>query len=66
MEEMATVQEQETFDKEIDRLAALQGIDCQLKDREEQAISLASAADGFEADLARQREALALLYPGAG
>lgn len=60
-ERMATVEEQETFDKEIDRLAALQEIDCQLKDKEEQVISLASAADGFEADLARQREVLAKL-----
>ncbi len=52
---------EQTFDAEIDRLAALQEIDCQIKDKADRAALLTGEADSFEAELARQQQGVAQL-----
>ena len=49
------------FESDIDRLAALQQLDCQLKEKMEQVGDLVGGADRFEAELTRQRVAVAAL-----
>jgi hypothetical protein len=48
-------------ESDIDRLAALQQLDCQLKEKLEQVGELVGNADQFEAELARKRAAVAAL-----
>jgi predicted nucleic acid-binding Zn-ribbon protein len=43
-------------ESEIDRLAALQEVDRRLKDRRDRVAALVSEADGYELEIARQRE----------
>jgi predicted nucleic acid-binding Zn-ribbon protein len=50
-----------TQDSEIDRLAALQALDCQLKEKADEQVLLLREAEGFEAQLALRREELAQL-----
>ena len=52
---------EETFECEIDRLAALQEFDRRLKDQQEQVAVLVGEADVFETELARQRGEVANL-----
>lgn len=52
---------QETFESEIDRLAALQNLDCQLKEKADEEILLLREAEQFEAQLALRRAELAQL-----
>jgi predicted nucleic acid-binding Zn-ribbon protein len=52
---------QETFDSEIDRLAALQNLDCQLKEQADQEAALLREAEEFELLLLQRRAELAQL-----
>ena len=49
------------FESDIDRLAALQQLDCQLKEKMRQVDELVGGADQFEAELVRQRATVAAL-----
>src|SRR5262245_49363 len=49
----------EVQDSALDRLAALQEVDRRLKDRRDRMSALVSEADGYELELARQRELVA-------
>lgn len=55
---MPTVNE-EIAETEIDRLAALQEVDRRLKDRRDRMAALVSEADGYELEIARQRDVVA-------
>ena len=46
----------EVENNQLDRLAALQEVDQRLKDRRDRMTALVSEADGYELELARQRE----------
>jgi hypothetical protein len=52
---------EESFEGEIDRLAALQELDCRLKDKRDLGATLRQEADEFEKQLAQERELLAQL-----
>ena len=52
---------EETFETELDRLAALQTIDREIKEREDHATILRGEADGIDAELRGRQEAVAQL-----
>jgi hypothetical protein len=56
-----TTTTQETFESEIDRLAALQNLDCQLKEKADEELLLLRDAQQFEVQLALRRDELTQL-----